>query len=129
MNPQVDRVGVAIVSVRGVIYAVADYSRAVKVLTPAEVEAAIGAIVHSRRLTLLADKADARAYCAATGKFNGTTSPRFVVRWQDSDVTHLPPSLEDHLRAGDYRQAAVGSCPALNIGGSFTSYRVAVLLY
>ena len=49
--------------------------------------------------------------------------------WQDSDVSKLPQALIDHLASGQYRKAAVGNCPAQNVEGSFTAYRVAVLLY
>jgi hypothetical protein len=51
------------------------------------------------------------------------------MRWQDADLTRLPRPLEDHLATGQYRQAAVGSCPAQSDEGAFTAYRVAVLLY
>jgi hypothetical protein len=54
---------------------------------------------------------------------------RFVMRWQDADLTQLPQALGDRLASGKYRQAAVGSCPAQLAGESFTAYRVAVLLY
>jgi hypothetical protein len=49
--------------------------------------------------------------------------------WQESDLTHLPQQLQDRIASGHYRQAAVGSCPAQDVEGSFTAYRVAVLLY
>jgi hypothetical protein len=51
------------------------------------------------------------------------------MRWQEADLTHLPQALVDRLASGSYRQAAVGSCPAENVEGSFSAYRVAVLLY
>jgi hypothetical protein len=55
--------------------------------------------------------------------------PRFVMRWQAADLTELPQALADKLASGNYRQAAVGSCPAQGSQGSFTAYRVAVILY
>ena len=55
--------------------------------------------------------------------------PRFIMRWQDADLTRLPQALVEKLASGNYRQAAVGSCPAQIAEGSFTAYRVAVLLY
>ena len=51
------------------------------------------------------------------------------MRWQDADLTQLPQALAERLASGNYRQAAVGSCPAQITEGSFTAYRVAVLLY
>jgi hypothetical protein len=49
--------------------------------------------------------------------------------WQDADLSRLPGQLVERLGSGHYREAAVGSCPAQNLAGSFTVYRVAVLLY
>jgi hypothetical protein len=51
------------------------------------------------------------------------------MRWQTPDLTRLPPELESRIASGQFRQAAVGSCEAGNSSGSFSSYRVAVLLY
>jgi hypothetical protein len=41
----------------------------------------------------------------------------------------LPEALVKRLASGSYHQAAVGSCPARGTEGSFTLYRLAVLLY
>jgi hypothetical protein len=51
------------------------------------------------------------------------------MRWQSGDLTQLPKALADRLASGNYRQAAVGSCPAQGSQGSFTAYRAAVILY
>jgi hypothetical protein len=58
-----------------------------------------------------------------------TTQPGFIMRWEGSDVNHLPKNLVDRLASGQFREAAVGSCDAHGDNGTFTSYRVAVLLY
>jgi hypothetical protein len=49
--------------------------------------------------------------------------------WQNSDANELPEALMGKLASRAYRKASVGSCPAQNVEGSFTAYRVAVLLY
>jgi hypothetical protein len=51
------------------------------------------------------------------------------MRWQGSELTRLPQSLLDRLASGRYRRASVGSCPAQGLEGTFSAYRVAVLLY
>jgi hypothetical protein len=129
LNPDVDRVGVAVVASRGVLYAVADYERAVAVLTQPQVEANIAALMRGRGVALLRDPTDARAYCAQGRGAKGSSQPGFRMLWQESDLTHLPQQLQDRIASGHYRQAAVGSCPAQDVEGSFTAYRVAVLLY
>ncbi len=132
LSPDVDRVGIAVVAANGSLYAVADYSRVVEQLNTAQVEARVAALVRARGVAILSDPRLARAACATDeGMPRSESGPvaHFVMRWQDADLTVLPQALADRLASGKYRQAAVGSCPAQVAGGSFTAYRVAVLLY
>jgi uncharacterized protein YkwD len=129
LNPGIDRVGIAVMARGGAIYAVADYSRAVPVLTQAQVEATFAGMLHSRGLTIDRDSSSARAYCASTGRYKGADGPSFLVRWQSPDVTQLPQELAKRVASGGYREAAVGSCAPQNVEGGFTLYRVAVFLY
>ena len=132
LSPDVDRVGVAVVAARGVLYAVADYSRAVQQLSAAQVEARVAALMRVSGVAILRDHALARAACTTDEgmpRAPGGISRGFIMRWQDADLTRLPQALVDKLASGKYRQAAVGSCPAQDAEGAFTAYRVAVLLY
>lgn len=132
LSPDVDRVGVAVVASRGVLYAVADYAKGVPALSPSEVEARIAGLIRVSGVSIVGNPAQARAACttdAGVPRSGEGPQPRFVMRWQDSDLSHMPQKLVDQLSLGTYRQAAVGSCPAQGVEGSFTSYRVAVLLY
>jgi hypothetical protein len=127
LNPQVDRVGIAVVAANGVIYAVADYARAVQTLSPAQVEATIAGILQGHGIMVLKDPTDARAYCSNGAK--NPSQPGFLMRWQNPDLTQLPQALMNQIASGRYRKATVGSCPPQNVEGAFTTYRVAVLLY
>jgi uncharacterized protein YkwD len=129
LNPAVDRVGMAVVASRGVLYAVADYSRAVPVLAPAQAEAAIADLVRVSGVAVLPDPTLARDYCTQDHGPAGSARPDFVMLWQGADLTRLPQQLVDRLASAQYRRAAVGSCPAQGVEGSFTAYRFAVLLY
>lgn len=132
LSPEVDHVGIAVVVARGVLYAVADYSRAVEQLSASQVEARVGALIRVSGVAILRDSALARQACATdegVPRSPGGQMPRFVMRWQSGDLDRLPQALVDKLASGNYRQAAVGSCPAQGLEGSFTAYRVAVLLY
>jgi hypothetical protein len=136
LNPKIDRIGVALVQVRGNLYAVADYSQAVEALTQAQVEAKVGAMLRSRGLTLAAGQTDqtaARQYCAqdsgGAGRGQGAS---FLMRWQSADISRLPTDLESRIASGTYHQAAVGACAPKgdsDSGPVFSGYRVAVLLY
>ena len=132
LNPQVDRVGVAVVASRGAIYAVADYERAVPVFSSAQAESKVAALVEARGAYVLHDTAAARAACAMNHGFPRSSAglqPQFIMRWQDADLNRLPRQLAEKLSSGEFRQAAVGCCPAQNQEEAFTAYRLAVLLY
>lgn len=132
LNPDVDRIGVALVAGRDGLYAVADYERAVSSLTQAQVEQAIAGLLQSGGVALVRDATLARAACSTDEGLPRSASgaqPRFIMRWQDADLSHLPQALEDRLASGKYSQAAVGSCPTQGQEGAFTAYRIAVLLY
>jgi len=132
LSPDVDHVGIAVVAARSVLYAVADYSRAVQSLSQDQVEARVAGLIRPSRVEILKDSALARQACTADEgipRASGSRTPLFVMRWQDADLSKLPKALADRLASGRYREAAVGSCPAQISEGSFTAYRVAVLLY
>lgn len=132
LNPEVDRVGIAVVAARGVLYATADYARGVKALTQTQVEMRVAGLIRPSGLTILADNGQAREACAADQGLpvaQGSLRPGFIMRWQDSEMERLPAPLTEKMASGQFHRAAVGSCPAQGIEGEFTAYRVAVLLY
>jgi hypothetical protein len=132
LNEEVNRVGIAVVAARGVLYAVADYSRSVVALSQDEVEKRVGDLLRVSSVKVYTGTAGARDACAAdSGIPVARSGPQamFVERWEDSMLLHLPKTLTQHLESGQYHAAAVGSCPARHVEGNFTSYRVAVLLY
>jgi len=132
LSLEVDRVGVAVVESRGELYAVADYAREVQSLGAAQVEARVSAMIKVRELAVVGDPSPARRACAANEGIphsQGGVLPGFVMRWQGADLTRLPGALVERLDSGRYQRAAVGCCPAQGLEGSFTAYRLAVLLY
>jgi hypothetical protein len=132
LNPEVDRVGIAVIASRGVLYAVADYSHAVVALSAPQVEERVAGLIRVSGIAILPDPGLARAACAAdSGMPHVATGPqpRFIMRWQASDLSQLPQALVDRLSSGNYHQASIGSCPAQGGQSSFSAYRLAVLLY
>ena len=137
LNSQIDRIGVALVPAKGVLYAVADYSKGVETMTTAQVEDAVGKVLRDKGMTILPDATAARKYCAQEEKSDTSAGsgmkPRFLMRWQSADITTLPPQLSQQLASGELKQATVGACTPQGSGASgstvFSGYRVAVLLY
>jgi hypothetical protein len=132
LNREVTRVGIAVVPARGVLYATEDFSRGVEALSNAQVEQQVTELIARSGVKIMLDHSLARAACASNSglpRFAGEAQPSFVMRWQDSDVSHLPRNLADQLVTRRYHEAAVGSCHPNGDAGTFTAYRVAVLLY
>jgi uncharacterized protein YkwD len=130
LNPQVDHVGVAVVAGRHGLYAVADYERAVPVLTQAQIESQVAGLLHG--VAILPDATLARSSCATKGAMPRPASgprPHFAMFWEDAQLIRLPKSLVDELATGKYHQASVGSCSTQGQESTFTAYRIAVLLY
>jgi Cysteine-rich secretory protein family len=101
LNPQVDRIGVASIANGGTFYVVADFERAVSVLTQSQVEAAIGNLLRHSGITVLRDAADtaaARAVCVTDKPLSRSEAgrhPGFVLRWQDrSGSGSLAPGVD-----------------------------------
>lgn len=132
LNPEVDSVGIAVVASRGVLYSTADYSRAVLALTQAQVESRFAEMLQRAGVKVLDDHALARSACmmdSGLPKAGSNAPPSVLLRWEGSNLTRLPKDLVDHLASKRFYEAAVGSCDAHGDQGTFTSYRVAVLLY
>ncbi len=127
IRPQDDSLGIEVVSGGGVLYAVADYARAVPVLSREQVEVSVAALIRAAGLFIVQDPADARAYCANGSHPSGLSA--FLIVWEDPDVSTLPRSLLNQAASGDYHSAVVGSCAPQASEPGFTSYRVAVILY
>lgn len=132
LNAEVNRVGIAVVAARGVLYATADYARGVQRLNQDQVEARVADLVRVSGVTVLSSHSQARAACASSGELAvvpGKLAPGFMMKWQDSELKQLPQQLTAKLASGEYHRAEIGSCPAKYAEGDFTVYRVAVLLY
>lgn len=132
LNPEVDRVGISVIASRGVLYATADYAHGVQALSPAEVVEHIAKLIRPSGVTILANPNLAREACPMENglpRISGSAQPAFVMRWEDSDLSHLPKPLADRLASGRYHEATIGSCDPRGAAGTFTAYRVVVLLY
>jgi hypothetical protein len=115
-----------------VLYAVADYARGVQSLSSTQVETRVAGLIRQKGVAVAANPGVARAACAMNSgmpRSAGGSQPGFIMRWQDSEMNVLPNALAGRLASGRYHQAAIGSCSPAGVDGTFTAYRVAVLLY
>jgi len=131
LNPRVDHIGMAVVARGNALYAVADFSHAVKQLTPEQVEATVSNLVQATGVAAHGNSTGARTACAQDHGLPialDNRRPEFIMRWQATELDRLPEALLERIATGRYRDAAVGSCSADDANATFTVYRVAVLL-
>jgi hypothetical protein len=131
LNPEVNRVGVAVVPYGNLLYAVVDFGRTVSALNAGQVESTVVTLLQAKGIAAHGQSAGARQACAQNGGMPASLDnrrPEFIMRWQDSALDRLPDPLLARISTGKYHEAVVGSCPAPSADGTFTVYRVAVML-
>lgn len=132
LEPSIDAAGISVVQRDGVFYAVEDFARTTRVMSVADQEAAVAALVRGRaRVTIetaASDISAARETCAMDTGYTGGRKPWFVMRFTSASLDRLPDELNSRLATGKYHKAEVGAC-AGDASSPFTSYNIAVLLF
>ena len=80
LSPDVDRVGIAVVASRGVLYAVADYSHGVESMGAREAESRVAALIKQSGLTIMNDASVAREACAMNSGVPRSATPQLQRR-------------------------------------------------
>jgi uncharacterized protein YkwD len=138
LAPELTALGVAVVVVTdrrtgaATLFAVQDFSQSVASFSLEQQERQVSSLLTARGLAVSDAQGggatdDARKTCEMDRGWAGSR-PGLVVRYEAADLTHLPEDLEQKVRSGQYRAAAVGACSAGSDGG-FTRFRIAVLLF
>jgi len=129
LDPQMTTIGVGIVSRGGNDYAAVDFASSVANLGPEQIEQKIAQLLQQRGLQPAGFTQDARQTCEMEHGSAGGSAPRFIMRWEGTDLGRLPDVLEQKIATGHYHKAAVGACDSGNPGQGFTTYKLAVMLY
>ena len=129
LNPAMNTIGVGLVKRGGNYYAVEDFADGVSQLGPEQIEQKIGQLLQQQGLQLAAFTQDARQTCEMDHGSAGGSAPRFIMRWEGTDLSRLPEVLEQKIATHQYHKAAVGACDSGNPSQGFTTYKVAVMLY
>ena len=127
LDPELNVVGIAVVKGGDGLFAVQDFSQRVANLNLSQQEHEVQASLNARGLRATQVTNDARKTCELGRGFAGSR-PLSVVRFETADLSKLPDDLEQKLRSGRYRSAAVGACPGGGDSG-FTRFKIAVVLY
>lgn len=128
LAPHMNSLGIGVAERDGQLFAVEDFSDAVAPLSLEAQEHQAGARLREMGLRLTGNTQDARKDCSMAGGYTGNPAPGFKVRYTTTDPSQLPQALEDKIRGGHYRSAAVGACSSNDRTG-FSAYRLSVLLY
>ena len=127
LDRELNAVGIAVVQSGNLLFAVEDFSAMVPMLGLDAQELQVSSQLAARGVRLLNATDDARKTCEMDRGWAGQR-PVNVIRFETSDLSHLPADIDQRVQGGKYRGAAVGAREAGGAAG-FTRYRIAVLLY
>lgn len=129
LDPKSDALGVAVVRRGGSIYAVEDFEQSAQDLSYKQVEARVKELLRQQGVDASAPTGPAEEACAMAHGFPPGSRMRSIMRFETSDLSHLPSEVTQQIRGGSFSKAAVGACAAGPEQADFTRYRVAVLFY
>jgi len=129
LNPSLTAVGIAAVRGGGGLFAVQDFSLPVTVLSIVQQERKVISLMTAAGVRRVAASDDARKTCDLERgvSVSGNRSVQ-AMRFEASDFSKLPESVERNLRGLSFQKAEVGACRASSASG-FAHYRVAILLF
>lgn len=129
LDARLNEIGIGLVRQGGNLWAVEDFSAGVAAMGSSQIELTIGQLLSERGIRPGGDVAAARETCAMEHGSAGAARPKFIMRWQASDLSRLPEVLEQQISTGRFRTATVGACDTGNGQPGFTTYRLAVMLF
>ncbi len=129
LNPDLTAVGIAAVRGSGGLFAVQDFSLPVTILSIEQQERKVISLLDAAGVRRVTASDDARKTCDLERGVSvaGNRSVQ-AMRFEISDLSKLPESVERNLRGLSFQKAEVGACRASNASG-FAHYRVAILLF
>ena len=128
LDPNVDSIGIAIVTRDNQLFAVEDFARTVQTITLNQQERTVADIIARSGIHVAETTKDARETCTMSTGYAGSRQPWFIMRYTAGSLNEIPSQLKMKLISGKYHQAVVGAC-ALARNTPFTAYNIAVLLY
>jgi hypothetical protein len=129
LDPNLTAVGIAAVRGNGGLFAVQDFSLPVPVLNMEQQEQKVISLLVAAGIRRVTASDDARKTCDLERgvSVEGNRSVQ-AMRFEASDLSKLPASVEKNLRVLSFQKAEVGACRT-NGSSGFAHYRVAILLF
>jgi len=129
LDPKMDAIGVAVAAQGGTLYAVEDFEQSSEALTREQVERRVRELLRARNVDPSASAGPAEQACAMARGIPGGSNARSIARFETPDLSQLPAQVEEQIRSGDFKKAAVGACATGPSQANFTTYRVAIIFY
>lgn len=128
LDPNVDSIGIAIVTRDNQLYAVEDFASTVETISLNQQERTVADIIARSGIRIAQTTNDARETCTMSTGYAGSRQPWFIMRYTAGSLNEIPSQLKNKLASGKYHQAVVGAC-AVAHNTPFSAYNIAVLLY
>jgi hypothetical protein len=129
LDPKMNALGIGVAERGGSLYAVEDFAEATQSLSTQQVEQSVQQMLRDLGIDPSLPAAQAEQACAMQHGTPPGPTPRLVVRYQTPDLQQLQAQMRQQVHAGTYTKAAVGACAPIGVTGTFTMYRVALLLF
>jgi uncharacterized protein YkwD len=129
LNPNLTAVGIATARSTGGLFAVQDFSTRVDILSIAEQEKQMIALLAAQGVRGAVATDEARRTCAMEkGISVPVTRSVEALRFEAADLNKLPDQVEKRLRALSPQKTEVGACRTSSAPG-FAHYRIAILIF
>ncbi|HTY85239.1 MAG TPA: CAP domain-containing protein [Silvibacterium sp.] len=129
LDPNMDRLGVAVVRQGGYLYAVEDFDQGSQVLSPEQVEERVRQLLRAQNVDPSAPARPAEEACSMQHGIPRGSNARSIVRFETPDLNQLPSQVVGQIRTGNFQRAAVGACAPDDNQPNFTTYHVAIIFY
>jgi len=128
LDPNVDSIGIAIVTRNHQLYAVEDFASTVQSLSLTQQERTVAGIIAQTGMHIAETTVEARETCTMSTGYAGSRQPWYIMRYTAGSLNEIPSQLKNKLASGKYHQAVIGAC-SVTRNSPFTAYNIAVLLY
>ena len=132
LDPEVNVVGIAVVTRNEQVFAVEDFASTVETLSLEQQESSIASLLSSSGLQIVNSDPQihdsARQTCGMQTGYVGQRQPWYIMRYTAARLDQLPTQIQSKLTSGRYHQAAIGACTSSE-PGAFSTYNIAILLY
>jgi hypothetical protein len=128
LDPELNSVGISVLQTGNMLFAVEDFSNAVPSLSLEEQEHQVAAQLERHGLQVTTGSSEARKTCEMDRNWVGP-KPAAVLRYEMSDISHLPDEVYERIGSGKFHSSTVGACNAAGTSSEFTRFRIAILLF